>query len=82
LLNTLTTCSARSLEIIEGILDLARLSMAREVELGDSKVEVMGGDIDIDKFLRIACKARQEILAPLTGNIIGEGDPVDEIVFS
>ena len=82
MLNTLTTCSARSFEIIEGILDLARLAMAREVELGDSKVEVMGGDVDIDKLLWIAGRAGEKILAPLTGNIIGEGDPVDEIVFS
>ena len=52
------------------------------MELGDSKVEVMGGDVDIDKFLRVACKVREKILALLTGNIIGEGDPVDKIVFS
>ncbi len=41
-----------------------------KVELGDGKVEVMGGNVNIDKFLRITCKAREEILAPLTGDII------------
>lgn len=44
--------------------------MTWKVELGDGKVEVMGGDVGIDKFLRIACKAREEVLAPLTGDII------------
>ena len=82
LLDSLSTSSAGPLDEIEGILDLTRLAMAREVELGDGKVEVMRGDINIDKLLRIGCKAGEKILAPLTGGVIGEGDPVDEIVFS
>lgn len=56
--------------------------MTWEVEFGDGEVEVMGREIDIGKLLRIACKVGEKILAPLTGNIIGEGDPVDEITFS
>lgn len=56
--------------------------MTWEVELGDGEVEVMGRHVDIDKLLRIAGKAGEKILAPLTGNIIGEGDPVDKIAFS
>ncbi len=51
------------------------------MEFGDGEVEVMGGDVDIDKFLRITCKVR-EVLALLIGNIIRKGDPVDEITFS
>ncbi len=44
--------------------------MTWEVELWDGKVDVMGGDVDIDKFLRITGKMREEILTPLTGDII------------
>ncbi len=51
--------------------------MTWEEELGDGEVEVMGGDVDIDKLLWIAGKAGEKILVPLTGNIIGKGDPVD-----
>ncbi len=82
MLDSLSTSSARPLDEIEGILDLAQLSITWEVEFGDGKVEVMGREIDIDKLLRIACKAGEKILAPLTGNVIGEGNPVDEITFS
>lgn len=81
MLNSLSTCSAQTLDEIEGIFDLAQLSMTWEVELGDGEVEVMGGDINIEKLLRIGCKAGEKILAPLTGDVIGEGDPVDEIIF-
>ncbi len=56
--------------------------MTWEVELGDGKMKVMGGDIDIDKLLWIAGKAGEKILAPLTGDIIGEVDTVDKIAFS
>ncbi len=56
--------------------------MTWKVELGNGKVKVMRIEIYVDKLLRVSCQAREEILAPLTGNIIGEGDPVDEITFS
>lgn len=82
LLNTLTTGPAQALEEIEGISDLSQLSMIREVELGDGKVEVMGFKIYVDKFLRVFCKAREEVLAPLTSNVIWEGDPIDKIAIS
>ena len=70
LLNTLTTGPARALEEIEGIFDLARLSMTWEVELGNSKVKVMRIKIYVDELFWVSCQAREEILAPLTGNII------------
>lgn len=50
--------------------------MTWEMELGDGKVGVMGGDVNIDKLLWIAGKVGEKILAPLTSNIIGKGDPV------
>ena len=56
--------------------------MTWEVELGDGKVEVMRIEIYVDELLRVSCQAREKILAPLTGNIIGESDPIDEITFS
>lgn len=41
------------------------------------KLEVMGRDINIDKLLRVAWKVKDDIFAPLEGNIIGEIEPVD-----
>lgn len=81
LLNSLSTGSTRSLEIIEGILDLAWFAMTWKMEFGDGEVEVMGWDINLDHFWRIASKAGKKILAPLARNIIGKCNPVDQGIF-